>query len=283
MIASIVVATLCTVSCAERATGGRSGDERPGDASPSPSLTDPSDAFETFTPVTRTEGDRVVLPVVFPDGSTAELVYPPALDLARLSVRPYWVACGHDVGFSYYDPQGTLYEGEPIQTWMRDDGQRVGVYQAVDREAGGDGKPIVYLIFHFGDWTLDVYDYGGNAAMSEQERKACATGLSATITDDGWIVLSGSPRIDLGGHVPALEFGGLGDTQPFVLLFPGPCESWPDARREIGGVMVELTDDFAAWCHPGGMMRIHVYFTGEPVFVEQLVRHLRVRNVHLAT
>jgi hypothetical protein len=31
------------------------------------------------------------------------------------------------------------------------------------------------------------------------------------------------------------------------------------------------------------MMRIHVYFTGEPTFVEQLVRDLDVRDVRLAT
>jgi hypothetical protein len=38
-------------------------------------------------PPTFAEDDRVVMPVVFPDGSTAELVYPPSLDLASLGLQ----------------------------------------------------------------------------------------------------------------------------------------------------------------------------------------------------
>jgi hypothetical protein len=238
--------------------------------------------FQAFIPPTLTEGDRVVLPVVFPDGTTAELVYPPQLDLAGLGVRPYWAGCGRDFGFHYYDPKGTLYRGEPLQTWTRSDGQTVGVYEAVDREVGVDHEPLVYLIFHFDEWTVDVYDYGGNAAMSHEERKACALGLAASQTEDGWIVLSGRPEIHLGGDEPTLEFGGHSDHEPFVLFFPGPCEPTPDARRDIDGVMVELSEDFAAWCHPGAGMRIHVYFTGESTFVKQLVKNLEVRDVRLA-
>jgi hypothetical protein len=47
------------------------------------------DADLGFVPATYREGHRVVLPVVFTDGTRAELVYPPDLDIAGLGVFPY--------------------------------------------------------------------------------------------------------------------------------------------------------------------------------------------------
>jgi hypothetical protein len=43
---------------------------------------------QDFVPETSGEGADEVLPVVFPDGSTAELVYPPRLRIAELGVQP---------------------------------------------------------------------------------------------------------------------------------------------------------------------------------------------------
>ena len=42
-----------------------------------------------FVPATRAEGDSVVLPVTFTDGTSAELVYPRRLGIAALGVAPY--------------------------------------------------------------------------------------------------------------------------------------------------------------------------------------------------
>jgi hypothetical protein len=221
-----------------------------------------------------------------PDGTTAKLIYPPDLDLAGLGVRPYWAGCARDFGFHYYDPYGTVYGGDPIQTWTRSDGQTVSLWNSVEKEPGVDNQPLVYLIFRFGDWTVDVYDYRGRAALSDDQRTACAKGLSGSVIDDGWIVISGSPEIDLGGAEPELEFGGLGSDEPFVLFFPGPCKPESDANEElplIGGVPVSRTKGFASWCHRGEMMRIHVYFSGKSTFVEQLIRDLEIRDVHLAS
>jgi hypothetical protein len=275
------IAAVVAASCADPTISG-SG---PTTGTPSVSATGSAESFRAFIPPTQTEGDRVVLPVVFPDGTTAELVYPPELNLAGLGVRPYWAGCGHDLVFYHYDPYGTLYEGEPLQSWTGPDGQTVSVWNAVDKELGVDGVPIVYLTFHFGEWTVSAFDYGGSAAMSDSARRACAMGLSAFVTAEGWIVLSGPPEIEVDGVEPELQFGGLGQNDPFVLLLAGRCQPEFDDNEElptIGGVPVSLTKDFASWCHHGEMMRIHVYFTGEPTFVHQLVRNLDVRDVHLA-
>jgi hypothetical protein len=282
-----ILAAFLAASCADPATtssgNGRATetDSAVSTASPAPS----PEPFRAFVPPTRTEGEVVVLPVVFPDGTTAKLVYPPDLDLAGLGVRPYWAGCGRDFGFHYYDPYGTVYGGDPIQTWTRSDGQTVSLWNSVDKEPGVDNQPLVYLIFRFGEWTVDVYDYGGKAALSEDQRAACAKGLSGSVTDDGWIVISGSPEIDLGGAEPELEFGGLG-AKPFVLFFSGPCKPESDANEElpsIDGVPVSRAKGFASWCHRGEMMRIHVYFSGKTTFVERLIRDLEIRDVHLAS
>jgi hypothetical protein len=283
-----MLAALLTASCADPASTSLGGHLATGTdpASPVASPAPSPEPFRAFVPPTRAEGEVVVLPVVFPDGTTAALIYPPELDLAGLGVRPYWAGCGRDFGFHYYDPYETVYGGGPLQTWTRSDGQTVSLWSSVDKEPGVDDEPLVYLIFHFGAWTVDVYDYGGKAAMSEDQREACANGLSGSVTEDGWIVLSGSREIDLGGAEPELEFGGLGRDEPFVLFFAGPCEPESDENEDvhtIGGVPVSLTKGFASWCHRGGMMRIHVYFSGEPTFVERLIRDLEVRDVRLAS
>src|SRR4029453_16161927 len=56
-----------------------------------------------FVPRTTREGNRTVLPVTFPDGSTSELVYPTALGLAGMGVQP-------DVSFLRVQDPGPRYE-----------------------------------------------------------------------------------------------------------------------------------------------------------------------------
>ena len=43
---------------------------------------------EPFFPSTERDGDLLRMPVIFPDGSEATLVYPIALDLASLGIQP---------------------------------------------------------------------------------------------------------------------------------------------------------------------------------------------------
>jgi hypothetical protein len=236
--------------------------------------------FEAFVPPTRSTDGSVVLPVTFPDGSTAELAYPPSLDLAGLGVRPYWAGCGGDFGFFHYDPYGSLYEGPPMQTWTGADGQAVGLWPGVQ----GTG-PLNHLIWHFGDWTVEKYEYRDHGS-SPEELAACAEGLQATVTPDGWIVLDGPAAIGLprGAGPPGgaeLEFGGL-QPRRFVLMWPGPCQD-VGGSTVIGGVSVDLSKDFASWCDPGGNMLIHVYFEPGSTFFRDVFDGLTVQRVTLAT
>jgi hypothetical protein len=81
-----------------------------------------------FVPPTYAEGDRVVMPVFFPDGSTAELTYPASLDLASLGlqVAQIWVrltdsaGSDRDVWITYGPVDGTNVSGdEPIECVTR--------------------------------------------------------------------------------------------------------------------------------------------------------------------
>lgn len=239
---------------------------------------------QQFIPSTHEEEGRAVLPVTFPDGSTAELTYPPRLDLAGMGVRPYWVGCGGDFGFFHYDPYRTVYEGKPLQKWTGTDGRTVGLWRGVK----GDG-PRDHLIFHFGPWTVEKFEYRGSAASSQEDLTACAEGLRGRVTQDGWIVLDGPPAIGLprktyGPGGAELQFGGLSPRRRFILLWPGPCKGYDyEGVTEIDGIHVDLSKDFADWCDRGQMMTIHVYFEPGSRFFEDVFRGVQVRNVRLAS
>ncbi|MEX1263233.1 MAG: hypothetical protein WEE66_04735 [Actinomycetota bacterium] len=247
-------------------------------SSPMPVVED----YEAFVPSTYEEGGMIVLPITLPDGSTAEITYPPSLDIAGMGARPYWVGCGHDFGFHHYDPYGAQYDGEPLETFVGANGEPVSLW----RGAKGTGG-IDFLIFHFGPWTVDLYQYR-NGVSPQPDREACAQNLRGEVTDDGWLVLDGPPSVALPEDAfgppegPEVDFGGL-SPRGFIQMWPGPCDNEPDdGTKEIGGVHVDISRDFASWCDPGEMMRIHVYFEPGSELFARVFEDVEVRNVTLA-
>jgi hypothetical protein len=253
-------------------------DLRPaGAAPPSPQRSTGS----RLIPPTYKEGDRVVLPVAFPDGSIAELVYPAELDLASMGVRPYLTGCGRDFNFFYrHDPHGTEYEGErPLETYAGADRSDVGLWK------GRHGVDL-YLRFRFEDWTVLMYDYADG--LTERQRAACAGALHGRQTAEGFPVLSmpdpshGIAQLAEAGRYlsrPELMFG---DLDPGLLLFPGMCEPQPEEEA-----VVQLDEGrpetFASWCVPDATMTIHVYDDENPDFIRAVRRGLEFRNVVLAS
>ena len=235
---------------------------------------------EAFIPSTYTENGLDVLPITFPDGSTAELVYPPALDIAGMGAQPYWVGCGGDFNFHHYDPYGIVYDGQPLETYEGADGQPVSLWRGAEGSGGID-----YLIFHFGPWTVDAYEYRGGGIDAREDRKACAEGLTGSVTEDGWILLGGPESVALpgGAHGPPegaeVQFGGL-SPRAFILLWPGPCENESyRGSTDVDGVHVDLHRDFASWCDAPARMRIHVYFKPGSDLFRQVFDDVEVRNV----
>ncbi len=94
-IVGSVVLVACANSGGEVADPGSSPADSPQGlpSQVSPSPTPIEGTPEAFIPSTHTENGLEVLPITFPDGSTAELVYPPALDIAGMGRSPIgWAA-----------------------------------------------------------------------------------------------------------------------------------------------------------------------------------------------
>jgi hypothetical protein len=184
-----------------------------------------------FVPATRREGERVVMPLVFPDGTRAELTYSPELDLAALGVVPYGSAT----------LQGDSPHPERSDMVGRDFRIRYGANE----------PDPTSLVFDFGRWRVEVYDYspGDPAAMTDAERRDFLASLSGRETDGGFLVLEASAPLTLaeaGEHDgPALEFGSPGNP-PWVSLMLQRCG--PRAESTSPG--------FASWCLSDSM-RIH--------------------------
>lgn len=249
-----------------------------------------------FTPATFREGNKMVLPVAFPDGTRAELVYPPQLGIAKLAVRPYGSAWlrgkspsplrSDVVGRDFWIFYGALDEvlrfvgGKSpllLATYKGADGQTVGFWDLRSNRELPD-----YLGFQFGRWAVLVYDYAGAAAMTDAERASWAANFSGRETDDGFLLLEGSDRLRLarvGEHAgPQLDFGMGVVPQRSLSLYPGSCGPHRDQTRLVQGKLVQWRGGFADWCLSESM---RIQATGADEFIAALIRHLGVRDVDL--
>lgn len=247
----------------------------------------------SFVPETYQEVGMVVMPVTFPDGTTAELVYRPELDLAALRVQPY--SSGYGPGF-----------GRDFLVYDRPLGDVVGAYEAAELLAeydDGHGGTVgfwrlppdgLYLAFQFGSWTVLVYDYGEERAqMSDEDRALWATNFHGRDAVDGFLLLEAEPPLTLakaGEHAgPELEFWSRSDLLKGILLFPGKCTPFSEAEggfddiEMVNGLAVDRSNDFAAWCIPEASMTIHVYQERGDAFIDDVLSGLEVRNVSLAS
>jgi hypothetical protein len=233
-----------------------------------------------FVPPTYREHDRVVMPVVFPDGSTAELVYPPSLNLASLglSAAQIWgrlsgnAGSDRDLWITYGPVDAENVSGDhPIECYRGVHGQ-VEVWRS-----GPDWRSEVPELVYvpLGAWTARIEEGYGGDFLTKSEREQWASSLGLEETASGWPVLRESPDTALGaehwGHVELM----MGNLEPGILLFPVECEE--------GGISEDVHGDwFANLCFADGPMTVHVYGGDNEDFVRTAAGELRVRNVHLA-
>lgn len=250
-----------------------------------------------FVPATYREVDRVVLPVTFPDGTSAELLYPPELDIAGLGVFPYGSGTLHGksptpgrsdfVGRDFVIRHGDLahvlaeFNGERqpalLARYQGANGQTVGFWDLRTNDTAH------YLGFQFGRWAVLVYDFVSvGAAMTDAERASWAANFSGRETDDGYLLLEGLGPLRLrsvGEHAgPELTFAA-GEPNRALIFFPGECRPHRDQTRLVEGKLVSWNGGFANWCLSDSM-RIHAEGTRE--FIGALISELDVRNVTIA-
>lgn len=204
-----------------------------------------------FLPSTYRERERIVLPLTFPDGTRAELVYPPKLDIAALGVFPYtsgtlhgksptpgrsdFVARDFVMRFSNLEDLLEVWnEGTPprlLAHYEGVDGQAVGLWDF------GRDDTAHKLGFQFGRWAVLVYDYEAAGAMTDAERASWAVSFSGQETDDGFLLLEGTGPLRLaraGEHAgPELTFSG----KIFIRVLPSETavSRRPWDPEDVGG------------------------------------------------
>jgi hypothetical protein len=215
------------------------------------------------------------MPVTFVDGTTAEVVYPKALDLASLGVRPGGSAelvdcCARDFTFPPGGESWFAGAGRPLKQFAGADGQPVVLWPGRSNDVGR------YLVFHIGSWWMGVWDNGGGSTMTDEQLAAWATHLRGRVTPDGFLVLLATSPLRLAGPGPAataprLAFGTQDGRS--VALTVEPCDA-PTERSTDGARL------YAKACHPD--WSISVEAQGDQRFVETVLNELQIRNVRVA-
>jgi hypothetical protein len=216
------------------------------------------------------------MPVTFPDGTTAEVVYPPTLGLERYSVYPDTYAegpsaCGWAVHATRHDPEHGWVRGtEPLARFARTDGATAELW-----DGGRSSEPHDYLVLRVDPWTVLVpCRWGG-----EEDREAVsiwAENLHGHVSPDGLLVLTGTRPLEVNPFDdrdgPTIRFS-TEDIVVDLTLGPEACR-WDGDRDAADGVV--------QWCiePEGGIWLYATAFRPQAEDVlRALVGDLGVRNV----
>lgn len=239
-----------------------------------------------FTPPTHSEGERTVMPIVFSDGTTAELTYPQELDLDSLGISVLRTSAviegdgpdsGRGIDIRYGVPSGSMTKGhDPIACYEGAHGQ-VEVWET------GDEVVPHWMFVPLHSWTAYIWDGNVGNFLTEDQRETWVTALTADLHPDGWITLRASRQLRIGAEHTGdvqIELGDLRERA--ILLWPIQCrrnsknaQSMDVETREVGGGQA-----FASWCDENGPIEVHVY--ADAPFIRNVAKHLEIRNVHHA-
>jgi hypothetical protein len=291
VVACVTLAVLVGAGVVVTRVAGERGDRlgAPAPTSATASSVPPSTVVPSaagFVPRTTQEGDRTVLPVTFPDGSTAELVYPTALDLAGAGVQP-------DVSFLRVQDPGPRYQlvfsrGGPVPGLLKGDrpvgryqttkGRPIQLWQAVENPGVLSGYRY-WLQYRIGAWTV-LAGAADRAMVAEVARN-----LDGRQSGDGFVVIQvggpfalsrqygegRGPQLAIGDHSPLPE-AILAHRWRLIELSParGSC-------HEEG-----VSGDHGTKCLGSPGAGIFANISGDPSWVKAVVRGLQARNVRLA-
>lgn len=218
----------------------------------------------------RQEGSNEVVPIVFPDGTTAELVYPSEMSSDALTVpfdqllaRPY--PAGGPSGRMirpqiFYGGIPAEYKADTLVDCIEGRNGPVPVWDSNEGE-------LIDLVF--GKWHVLVFH--GRSAQEVWARE-----LRGEIAKAGWLVLRGGDELRIG---PENDPGDanlmLAARDRMINLWVLDCEARhrSDSRRTPGS-------EFVSYCLEDVDIEVHV--GGPPEFVQLVYENLEVRNVKRA-
>jgi hypothetical protein len=226
-----------------------------------------------FIPPSEVVAEEVRMPVVFPDGSRATLVFPPELGLDELAVQPevsyLWkeyppprfpILFLHDRAASIADfvegpgPVASVDPHRDIEVWGMSD-------EWSDRRQLPQGH---WLRYGLRSWTVLV------AVEQRDVAGEVAASLSIRETEAGFPVAGASGPIALShesgeGEGPMLSIGLIGDTAVLLSLEPCSGPSGVDEVLESGA--------YGSACLAKGRVAVTIY--GAPSTVEAIAAGLR--------
>jgi hypothetical protein len=138
-----------------------------------------------------------------------------------------------------------------------------------------------------------VYDYAPGSAgppMTEEERRMWSRTLLGRQTRDGFLLLDALPPLELaraGDHAgPQLELDA--HAAEGIVVSAERCQPYDQQEgfeegelTRVGGLLVDRSPGFAAWCDPDTGINVHV--TGSREFIDQVIEGLDIRNARYAS
>jgi hypothetical protein len=241
------------------------------DPDPPPAVTEP----DPFVPATQLVDGVARMPVAFPDGSRATLVYPTPLDLATLGVQPdlSYVWDGYFPIVFIHDPNasiGSFVDLEAGSRLVNTTGGGIEIFRA----RGNDVERRFWSRFELPSWTVLV---------SVQDQ------LTSAITVAGALDLretsSGFPVVEASGPIALAE--GFGEAGGAQLAF-GDGAAAPDTVSQLDATILLSPDGCTpdtngAWsggygsvCLGDGSVFASIY--GDREFVSSVIEGLRVED-----
>jgi hypothetical protein len=240
---------------------------------------DPPSVANVLVPDTYTEDGKVVMPVTFPDGTTAEFVYPRSLDLASLGARPHAGfelsgCCGGGVWLPKGGEAFFAEHSELVDTVHSDDGQPVRLWTVPSGDPG-EGGPVSYLVFKYGRWDVAIRVSLVASGVNKEQFAQWAQNLDGWVTDDGFLVLRPSPPLHLASSDSPgtnwLEFGS--PDLPHLIATPDRSCTLSDPDYDFSGRIeaVQICQE-----------HIQISAYGSEQFVRGVGEGLELRNVKVA-
>lgn len=272
-------------------SGAASAAESP---SPTPTTTTETE-YVGFRPDSRMENGRIVMPLVFVDGSSADAVSPPELRVQDMAAAIYTSGGldGVDRTIRFLHGSGTslMHEG-PLDSYEGSEGSTVELWRPVEDDPAG----CPHLVYRFGSWFVGVRTCQDE--LSEAEREQWARLLTAKITSGGFLVLRANDPLQLqetGGHEGPELILGMGGANG-IELEPGSCDpaqlpdegdirTMADGTRvsfsRIGGADSKIEYNwFASWCEDE-LMSVQVSYAYKD-FAEAAAEGFRLEKIVLA-
>jgi hypothetical protein len=286
LAAALAVIILASAGAAAwLALDGRTG--APPTPSP-PRVAAPSRAAVFVPPVRRDQG-RLVLPLTFPDGSTADLVYPPELNLAAMGVQPDVSFLRRDqpaprfpLTFWFGQPAPDLFEGgQPLERHPTPGGGQAELWRVRATPLSVTSTPY-WLVFRLPSWS--VLAPVSTPAMAAE----VAGGLHPRQTGRGHVVVGtlhpfalspdpgegGGPQLAIGDASPRPKEVDAGTRFRLITLHPS---------RDCRGEGISPSGTYASTClgtaRGGGALFAGI--EGDPSFVRDVLAGLDASNVRI--